>query len=278
MGEYLPGDINNRLIELRTRHGFSKQQVAEALGINKSTYGRCETGDTRTVNSDILIGLAKLYNVTTDYILGISDTPEKTYFDIEQLGLSVEAAKNLCSKNVNSDVVNELLLNKKFAHVTRLLSSYYKSEIYKTQEMKNQVLGWLYSLSCIEGIPQNDEDIIKLKDYYKVIGEPTIQADLENIRALFMAAIKEIKNDIIKAAEEGVQTKNNILTADIITAVNNNIDRDKVGKLETYEEQLSYITQAVVQGIRIDPNMTEEKIKELIPVIRKGLDVVSKNE
>ncbi len=50
--------------------------ATDKLGIDKSTYGRMESGATKTVSSDILIKLSELYNVTTDYILGISDVPE----------------------------------------------------------------------------------------------------------------------------------------------------------------------------------------------------------
>lgn len=78
MSEYLPGDINSRLEELRKRHGYGKSQIAEMIGINKSTYGRLETSSTQSISRDILIELAKIYNVTTDYILGISDVPQKT--------------------------------------------------------------------------------------------------------------------------------------------------------------------------------------------------------
>lgn len=71
----------------------------DALGgfIDKVTYSRIENGTTRTINNELLVILERLYNVSTDYICGISNFPEKTYFDIEELGLIVPAAMNLCS-------------------------------------------------------------------------------------------------------------------------------------------------------------------------------------
>ena len=53
------------------------------------------------------------------------DTPEKTYYEIRELGLSAEAAKNLYSGKVDPRVINELLINEKFAAAVRMMSVYY---------------------------------------------------------------------------------------------------------------------------------------------------------
>lgn len=68
-----------------------------------------------------------LYNVSTDYILGISDVPERTYYDIGELGLSVNSAKNLFLKNANSMVIDKLLQNDKFLQATREIGSYFSN-------------------------------------------------------------------------------------------------------------------------------------------------------
>ena len=100
MGEYLPGNLQERLRELREANGYkSREKLAEVIGVNKTTYSRIENGSTKTISSDILLKLAELYKVPTDYILGLSNTPENTMYDIKELGLSVEAAKNLYLKN-----------------------------------------------------------------------------------------------------------------------------------------------------------------------------------
>lgn len=61
----------NRLKEIRERKEISQLQVAEYLGIGVITYANYEIGkqdpDTKTV-----VMLAEYFEVTTDYILGIS--------------------------------------------------------------------------------------------------------------------------------------------------------------------------------------------------------------
>lgn len=61
-----------RLKELREDSDIPQRVIAEYLHIKQNTYSQYENGQ-RQLPIDILIKLAKYYNVTTDYILGISD-------------------------------------------------------------------------------------------------------------------------------------------------------------------------------------------------------------
>ncbi len=54
---------------------MTQQQVAEYLHMKQPQYFRYENG-TRDIPTDILIALANLYNVSTDYILGLKDTTD----------------------------------------------------------------------------------------------------------------------------------------------------------------------------------------------------------
>ncbi len=57
--------------------------------------------------------IAKEFEVSTDFLLGVTDIPDRMNYDIAELGLSVQAAKNLYTGKVNAEVVNRLLENKK---------------------------------------------------------------------------------------------------------------------------------------------------------------------
>ena len=61
-----------RLRNLREDADMSQKQVAELLGMSQSGYSKYETGE-NDIPTSALIKLAKLYKVTTDYILGVSD-------------------------------------------------------------------------------------------------------------------------------------------------------------------------------------------------------------
>ena len=61
-----------RLKDLREDHDYSQQFVADYLNMKQPQYSRYERG-LRDIPSDILIRLAKLYNTSTDYILGVTN-------------------------------------------------------------------------------------------------------------------------------------------------------------------------------------------------------------
>ncbi len=65
-----------RIYDLRIDHDMTQQQVADHLVCNRQVYARYERG-IREIPVSMLIKLAKLYGTTTDYILGISDNPQK---------------------------------------------------------------------------------------------------------------------------------------------------------------------------------------------------------
>ncbi len=61
-----------KLKELREENNFTQSQIAEYLNIKQNTYSQYEN-EKRHLPIDVLIKLAKLYNVSTDYLLGLDD-------------------------------------------------------------------------------------------------------------------------------------------------------------------------------------------------------------
>lgn len=57
---------------MREDMDLTQKQVADMLNCSQQVYSNYELGQ-RGIPTDILIKIAKLYNVTTDYLLGLSD-------------------------------------------------------------------------------------------------------------------------------------------------------------------------------------------------------------
>lgn len=67
--------IGARLIQVRTAHGYSRKQLAEELGRPYSTVTKYEK-DERVPGHDYLVEVAQKFGVSTDYLLGLKDTPD----------------------------------------------------------------------------------------------------------------------------------------------------------------------------------------------------------
>ena len=65
-----------RLKDLREDHDLKQSEIAEFLGIQQTVYSRYERGF-QNIPLEHLMKLAERYNVSTDYILGITDNPKK---------------------------------------------------------------------------------------------------------------------------------------------------------------------------------------------------------
>ena len=65
--------FNKRLVELRTEKGLSQKDAAADLGVSQALLSHYEKG-IREYSLSFLCKAAEYYNVTTDYILGITDS------------------------------------------------------------------------------------------------------------------------------------------------------------------------------------------------------------
>lgn len=64
--------FKDRLRELRLANGLSQMQLANKLNISQSAIAKWELGKTEPTASAIIL-IAKYFNETTDYLLGVSD-------------------------------------------------------------------------------------------------------------------------------------------------------------------------------------------------------------
>ena len=64
--------VTARLKSLRKEYYFKQSDVADKIGIGRTTYSKYETGDILPP-VDQVVKLSNLFNVSTDYLLNKSD-------------------------------------------------------------------------------------------------------------------------------------------------------------------------------------------------------------
>ena len=68
--------VFKRIRELREDNDYTQLEIAAYLNLYRNVYWRYETGE-REIPVWAVIKLAKLYNVSVDYILELSDNPKR---------------------------------------------------------------------------------------------------------------------------------------------------------------------------------------------------------
>ena len=66
--------LGSRITQLRAALGWSQVELSKRLGVAKQTVSNWEN-DNIQPSIEMLVRLAKLFNVTTDYLLGLEDIP-----------------------------------------------------------------------------------------------------------------------------------------------------------------------------------------------------------
>lgn len=66
--------LGQRINELRTAFGWSQVELAKRLNISKQTVSNWENENIQP-SVEMLVRLAKQFNVTTDYLLGLDQIP-----------------------------------------------------------------------------------------------------------------------------------------------------------------------------------------------------------
>ena len=60
---------------MREDHDFTQKFVVNLLSFPHTNYAKIERGEV-ALTADVLVQLSKLYNVSTDYLLGLTDCPD----------------------------------------------------------------------------------------------------------------------------------------------------------------------------------------------------------
>lgn len=63
-----------RIRDIRNDRGLTQEQIARFLHVSQNTYSQYEIGTTR-FPLDVVVKLAEYYNVSMDYLVGLTDDP-----------------------------------------------------------------------------------------------------------------------------------------------------------------------------------------------------------
>ena len=188
---FLPAAVRDRIWDLLKERKVTHAELAARIGCSESSLSRFISGKTDKLGDESIIRIAKAFNVSTDFLLGVTTVPDRKNYEIGELGLSAQAARNLYAGN--AQVVNYLLESPRFLELTYTLEQYFNDTLAAGYAAQNQLYTTLSSLMRktvkTTAAAQAANEISRLKT-------PVYQADLATIENQFMLAVKEVKKEI----------------------------------------------------------------------------------
>ncbi|ERI74917.1 Predicted transcriptional regulators [[Clostridium] symbiosum] len=192
-GEFLPGDLRDRIQDLLKHNNVTQADLAAKIGCNESLISRFLSGKTNRLGDKYIIRIARTFHVSTDFLLGESNIPDRKNYEIEELGLSVQAAKNLYTGKASADVVGRLLESPRFCELTYMIEQYFDNSLSAGYAAQNQMYSTLSAMLRKTTKADAAVESARAMNRMKV---PVYQADLNAIQTQFMSAVKEVKQEI----------------------------------------------------------------------------------
>ncbi len=255
---YLPGDTRQRIQDLIKSRKITQAELAERVGLSSSTLSRYLQGRTANLGDGFIIRIAKYFDVSTDFLLGETDIPDRKNYDIAELGLSAETAKLLYTGNVDASVLNQLVEHPRFPQLLLLLARYRDETMIAGINAMNQILTFIRSLT-LDQANLHPEDAVAVKNAtqdLKLLATPPVTADTNTIQNLFMQIVRDIKKNAESNANE-----QQAATAEVLKQLRENLTKDgEAVYLSTISAE--DLTTAVINTIAA-AGIPEEKLSSL---------------
>ena len=196
---YLPGTVRERIQDQLKERKITQGELAAEIGMAESSLSRFLSAKTDKIGDEYIIKMADFLGVSTDFILGQTDFPERRNYDIGELGLSYKAAMVLYTREVDTDVVNRILESPQFPEITRMISRYFKDTIAEGFAVQNAMWDTLQQLTStadtthLANPQEGTEAVAQILGMMKA--DPH-EKDVEAIQTALMDMLREIKNGI----------------------------------------------------------------------------------
>lgn len=266
-GAYLPGDTRQRIQDLIKDSSITQAELAGIIGLSESALSRYLKGQTEMLGDGYIIKIAKHFNVSTDFLLGETNIPDRKNYDIEELGISAEAAKLLYTGRLDSRVLNLLLENPHFPQLLALLARYQNEIVRSGIAAMNQQLTFINSLllAQAESVPDSAGAATQLAADLRGVRMPVINADTTAIQNLFMLIVRDIKEQ-----GETIAADSNAVTAQVLQRLREELSKGQ-DSLDLRKITAEDLTGAVMRAVSI-ADIPEDALQGLGSAFKTVLD------
>lgn len=197
--------IQEKLKDLRVKRGLTLEQLSEQTSISKSALGNYETDDYKDISHYSLVTLAKFYDVSADYLLGLTDNKNHPDTELSELHLSDEMIELLKSGRLNNRLLCEMAAHKNFVKLLADIEIYVDGIASMQIQNLNAFVGIARDEIMTKYQPSEEDPYIRLMDaaqikeddYFRHIVHDDMDGIIRDIRGTH-------KNDSTSAPDTSV--------------------------------------------------------------------------
>ena len=197
--------LQEKLKDLRVEKKLRLQDLADETGIPISSLQRTEGQDDVRVGYQDLTTLATFYDVSTDYLFGLSDNRKHRNVEIDKLRLSDPAIEALTGDYFNHRLLCELISHPDFPMLIRA------TEIYIDRKVLPQMNTMNAMYKVAEKMIREKHEVIETDEMITLLGEAIVDDDEYlrfRITERFSVLLKNIydnhKKDTLPAGEADI--------------------------------------------------------------------------
>lgn len=215
--------MQERLNQLRYEKGLRMEDVANEIGISVATLSRFEKFPDMHIPYQNLVDLAEFFNVSMDYMCGLTLHRKYREMPIDELNLtdgSVEFLKN----NRNVRILNELLSSKIFPE---LLAA---AEVFADGKTTENINNMNNMYSIVESTIKSRVDVDPQDEIMAILKESQVNNDEYlrfRITERFNNLLKSIYDERKRYAEENTMTVNELMKQNMEELLNDKKTREK---------------------------------------------------
>ena len=257
MHEYMTGSVNERINDLIIERKTTQVKLAKAIGVSEATMSRYVKGTT-AIPCDVLLKIARYFQVTTDFLLGATNIPYNTNYDIDRLGLTEEAAKRLIRHDLNMDVLNKLLVSEDFAILTEQIAQYVDETYRAGMAVMNRVLQIAGNLVAKQAKTHPLDKAAAVRTYREIKGNMVAPQlpDTAAMERTWGLILNDLKNGAAEKTKESQK-----LTTEVMERLIEKLESRK-GTFDLHSVTIHDITGAIAEVI-VESGYPEEEKKEL---------------
>jgi len=248
--------LQEKIKDLRVENRLRLEDLAKETGIPQSTLQRIEADDFLRVGYQDLTNLAGYYDVSTDYLFGLTDNRKHRNVEIDALRLSDPAIEALKRDDFNHHLLSELISHPDFPKLMNAMEIYIDRKILPQMNTMNA----MYKFA--EKTIKDKHDITDTDEMITLLGEAIVDED-EYLRFRIAKRFNELMKSMYDTHKKNVMLDEE---PDVVREL-----KDALQKYPTHESSEKKAKQKMViladqLGLNIS-KLSQEEIEVLMKTL-----------